>query len=157
MDSKGAFLSALNGAMLGFLWSGLKVEAWCGFPKYAAIAATTASVSALMSALLVILPREKLSVLVGRKSPWKMEYQPLSFYGYIAKKYGNAGKQGFKEMVRDCQAAEEKDFAFEALEQHYAISCVVQRKSDWVFRAGFLTLTSLACIGVAMFVKLVWE
>ena len=157
MDSKGAFLSALNGAMLAFLWSGLKVEQWSGVAKLFAVTSTICSITALMAALLVILPREKFSVLVGLRTPWKQEYQPLSFYGYIAKRYGNLGKSGFKEMVRDCTAAEEKDFAFEALEQHYAISCVVQSKGNWVFRAGCFTLFSLACIGVSMFVKLLWE
>jgi hypothetical protein len=152
MDAKGAFLSALNGAILAFSWSGLKVEQWGGTEKYFALGATAFSIVALIAALLVITPREKPSLLVGRKSPWTSEYKPLSFYGYIAKKYG---ADGYKSMVKDFRELEDEGFAYEALEQHLSISCVVQRKSNWVYRAAILTLVSLTCIGTAMFIKII--
>lgn len=152
MDSKGAFLSALNGGVLAFIWGGLKVEKWTGAELYFCIAATGISVAALMTALLVITPREKPSVLVGRKSPWTNEYRPWSFYGFIAKRYGVTG---YRQMLTDFRNVGEEEFAYEALEQHLAISCVVQRKSNWVYRSAFLTFVSLTCVGTAMFIKLV--
>lgn len=152
MDAKGAFFSALNGAVLAFLWSGLKVDQWSGVEKFFSLSATGASIAGVMAALLVITPREKLSLLVGRKSPWTQEYKPLSFYGYIAKKYG---PNGYKQMLSDFRKVEEEEFAYEALEQHLTISCVIQRKSNWVFRSAFFTFVSLTCIGTAMFIKLV--
>jgi hypothetical protein len=151
MDAKGAFLSALNGAALAFMWNSLKIEGWCGVERLFALAATGCSITALIAALLVILPREKLSLLVGNKSPWTQEYKPLSFYGYIARQYGS---NGYAKMMRDFRALGEEQFAYDALEQHWAISCVIQRKSNWVFRAGFFTLVSLTCIGTAMLIKL---
>lgn len=151
MDAKGAFLSALNGAALAFMWNSLKIEGWTGVEKFLAISATGCSIVALISALLVILPRERMSLLVGKRSPWTQEYKPLSFYGYIARHYGS---DGYAKMMRDFRSLEEEQFAYEALEQHWAISCVIQRKSSWVFRAGFFTLVSLVCVGVSMLIKL---
>lgn len=151
MDSKGAFFSALNAGILAFLWGSLKVEDWSGAERYFCIIATGASLLALACALVTVTPRETLSVLVGRKSPWTPEYRPLSFYGYIAKHYG---KDGIREMVKDFRALDEAGFAYEALEQHFNISLVIQRKSNWVFRAAFFTIISLTLVGVALFVRL---
>ncbi len=152
MDSKGTFFSALNGGLLAFLWSGLKIEQWTGIEKYLALCSTASSILAIIAALLVIIPREKLSLLVGKKSPWTAEYKPWSFYGYLAKKYGASG---YKQMLVDFRKVGQEEFAYEALEQHLAISCIIQRKSNWVFRSGFSTLVSLTCIGTAMFIKLI--
>lgn len=152
MDSKGAFLSALNGGILAFQWGSLKVETWTGVERYLCIAGTGFSLFALIAALLVITPREKLSLLVGKRSPWTHEYKPLSFYGYIAKQYG---PDRLKEMVNDFRTLDAAAFAYEALEQHFAISGVIQRKSGWVFRSSAATLSALACIGVAMFIRMV--
>lgn len=151
MDSKAAFLSALNGGILAFLWGSVKIENWTGVERYLAAGATILSLVALASALLVIAPREKLSTLVGRKSPWVSEYKPLSFYGYIAKYYGDGG---LRSMINDFRAIDEEAFAHEALEQHFAISLVIQRKSAWVYRAAAFTFSSLACIGVALLIKM---
>lgn len=151
MDSKGAFLSALNGGVLAFQWGSLKIEAWHGVERYLCIAGTGASLLALVSALLVITPREKLSMLVGKKSPWTQEYKPMSFYGYIARRYG---ANGLRDMVNEFRSLDEEAFAYEALEQHFNISMVIQRKSGWVFRAGVFTLSSLVCIGAGIFIRI---
>lgn len=140
MDSKGAFFSAMNAGILAFLWSSLKIKDWDGVAFYFGAAATVCSLLALVAAILVIAPREGLSILVGKRSPWTDEYKPLSFYSYIAKKYG---KGGLKDMVRDFRKLETEAFVYEALEQHHSISQVIQRKSDWVFRSAALTFISL--------------
>jgi hypothetical protein len=151
MDSKGAFFSALNAGILAFLWGSLKVENWTGIERYFCKGATGASLLALGCALIAVAPREKLSTLVGRKSPWTPTFKPLSFYGYVAKHYG---KDGLREMVNDFRVLDEAGFAYEALEQHFSISLVIQRKSNWVYRAAACTVSSIALVGVALFLRL---
>lgn len=145
MDSKGTFFSAMNAGILAFLWGSLKIkQEWCGAAFAFGVAATVCSLVALIAAILVIAPRESLSILVGKKSPWTAEYRPLSFYGYIARMYGK--KNGLKDMVGDFRKLETKAFAYEALEQHHSISQVIQRKSNWVFRSAFFTFLSLSLV-----------
>lgn len=50
-------------------------------------------------------------------------------------------------------AMDEEAFAREALEQHYTISHVVQKKSDGVARASILCLLALIVVVVALFIK----
>jgi hypothetical protein len=151
MDSKGAFFSALNAGILAFLWGSLKVDNWAGVERYFCKGATAVSLLALACALVAVAPREKLSTLVGKKSPWTPEFKPLSFYGYVAKYYG---PEGLRAMVNDFRELDEAGFAYEALEQHFNISLVIQRKSNWVFRAAVFTVSSLALVGVALFLRL---
>ncbi|NGZ88617.1 hypothetical protein [Duganella aceris] len=143
MDSKGTFFSAMNAGILAFLWGSLKIDKWQGAAQYFGLSATLSSLIALLSAMLVIAPRESLSVLVGKKSPWIAEYKPLSFYGYISKKYG---KDGLKNMVKEFRCLNTEAFAYEALEQHHSISQVIQRKSNWVFRSAVFTFLSLSFV-----------
>ncbi|RFP08163.1 Pycsar system effector family protein [Duganella sp. BJB475] len=152
MDSKGTFFSAMNAGILAFLWGSVKIKDWDGAAFAFAATATVCSLLALIAAILVIAPRESLSILVGQKSPWTATYKPLSFYGYIAKKYG---KGGLKDMVRDFRELETEAFAYEALEQHYSISQVIQRKSNWVFRSAALTFMSLSLV-VAALIAWIW-
>ena len=151
MDSKGTFFSAMNAGILAFLWGSLKIEQWHGAALYFGLSATLSSLIALLSAMLVIAPRENLSVLVGKKSPWTDEYKPLSFYGYISKRYG---KDGLKGMVREFRGLDTEAFAYEALEQHHSISHVIQRKSNWVFRSAVFTFLSLSFIVASL---LAWK
>ncbi|MYM76068.1 hypothetical protein GTP56_28290 [Duganella sp. FT134W] len=151
MDSKGTFFSAMNAGILAFLWGSVKIDQWCGAERWFGFAATASSLFALAAAILVITPRERLSLLVGKKSPWTSSYKPLSFYSYIAKSYG---KDGLKELVRDVRGLDTEAFAYEALEQHFTVSLVIQRKSNWVFRSAFFTFVSVSFVGVALLVKL---
>lgn len=148
MDSKATFFSAMNAGILAFLWANLKIANWDGAALSFGLSATLSSLVALLSAILVITPRERLSVLVGKKSPWTDEYKPLSFYRYIAQKYG---KHGLKDMVADFRRLDTAAFAYEALEQHHSISQVIQRKSNWVFRSAAFTMLALAFVVAALF------
>lgn len=150
MDAKAAFLSALNGGLLAFLWGGAKLEGWNVFEKTFGYGATLVALSGLMAALWTIAPREKLSSLVGKRSRWQAEYKPVSFYGYVAKKYG---KDDFKNMESDLAKMDDAQFAHEALEQHFNISRVIQTKSEWVFRTVMLTFLALALAGCALFIR----
>lgn len=150
MDAKAAFLSALNGGLLAFLWGGAKLEGWYVLEKTLGYGATLVALFGLMAALWTISPREKLSFLVGKRSRWQAEYKPVSFYGYVAKKYG---KGDFKNMESDLAKMDAAQFAHEALEQHFNISRVIQTKSEWVFRTVMLTLLALALAGCALFIK----
>lgn len=152
MDAKAAFLSALNGGLLAFLWGGAKLMDWDVIEKAIGTGATVISLIGLMTALWAISPREKLSVLAGRRSRWEAEYKPISFYGYIAKKYG---KNDFQSMESDLAKMDAAQFAHEALEQHFNISRVIQVKSEWVFRSAMLTFLALALIGCAFLIKAV--
>ncbi len=150
MDSKGTFFSAMNAGILALLWGGLKIGQWCSLAFFLGVSATVCSLVALLAAIFVIAPRESLSTLVGKKSPWTSEYKPLSFYGYVASRYGN---NGLKNMISEFRKLETDAFVYEALEQHYSISLVVQRKSNWVFRSAIVTLISVLLVIAAI---LVW-
>jgi hypothetical protein len=152
MDAKAAFLSALNGGLLAFMWGGAKIESWDVFEKTLGYCATLIALFGLMAALWTIAPREKLSFIVGKRSRWQAEYKPVSFYGYIAKQYG---KYDFKSMESDLSKMDAAQFAHEALEQHFNISRVIQTKSEWVFRTVILSLLALALAGGALFIKCV--
>lgn len=152
MDSKATFFSAMNAGILAFLWASLKIGGWAGAALSFGLSATLSSLVALLSAILVITPREYLSVLVGRKSPWTDDYKPLSFYGYISKKYG---KHGFRDMASDFRRLDTEAFAYEALEQHHSISQVIQRKSNWVFRSAVFMLLALLFVAAALLAWLI--
>lgn len=150
MDAKAAFLSALNGGLLAFLWGGAKLDGWNVLEKTLGYGATLVALFGLMAALWTISPREKLSFLVGKRSRWQAEYKPVSFYGYVAKEYG---KDDFKNMESDLAKMDDAQFAQEALEQHFNISRVIQTKSEWVFRTVMLTFLALAMAGCALLIK----
>lgn len=114
MDAKAAFLSALNGGLLAFLWGSAKIDSWTGMAKHFGVAATLVSVLSLMFALWVITPRQKLSTLVGKRSRWSEKYKPFSFYGYIATNYK---QEEFKSMEAELAKMGDAEFAHEALEQ----------------------------------------
>jgi hypothetical protein len=147
MDAKGAFFSALNGGMLAFLWGSAKIGEWTDAPKFFGVMATVAAIAALLAALLVLTPREAPSMLVGRRRHWTDKYKPLSFYGYIARHYKH---HDFDAMSKDFSNMTEEGFAQEALEQHFAISHVIQRKSAWVYRSSVFTACALVSAGVGL-------
>jgi hypothetical protein len=151
MDAKGAFISALNGGLLAFLWGSAKIADWDGACKILEHASTILSLLAAMMSIWVITPRERLSALVGKKTRWTNQYRPISFYGYIAKHYGD---NEFNRMESDLLKMDDAAFAHEALEQHFWISKIIQSKSEWIFRASILTLLSVFVAGAGMFIKL---
>jgi hypothetical protein len=152
MDAKAAFLSALNAGQLAFLWGGMKFENWSEPSRSLGLISTCMTLLSLAMTLWVITPREKLSALVGRKSRWTEKYKPISFYGYIAKHYA---EDGFEVLESDLAMMDEADFAREALEQHFAISRIIQKKSEWIQRAAFLTFAAVLCISAGLIIRIV--
>lgn len=136
---------------MAFLWGGAKIGDWHGVERYFGAASTVVALFALTAALSVITPREKLSYLVGKRNRWIADYKPVSFYGYIAKTYG---KDDFSRMESDLAKMDDAAFADEALEQHFAISLIIQTKSEWVFRAGMITFCSIALAGIGLVLKI---
>lgn len=153
MDAKAAFLSALNGGLLAFLWGSVKIDTWVGMARYFGVAATLVSVFSLMSALWVITPRQKFSSLVGKRSRWSEKYKPFSFYGYIASNYK---QEDFKSMEAELAAMGDAEFAHEALEQHFNISMVIQEKSELIFRTTILALIALGLVVISLSIKCFW-
>lgn len=150
MDAKAAFLSALNGALLAFLWGSAKIVDWNDCEKAFGSAASLIALIGLLFALWAITPREKFSVLVGKKSRWQSNYKPVSFYRYVAKQYK---ADDFATMEVDLAKMEAAEFAHEALEQHFNISRIIQAKSEWVFRTAMLTLLALVLAGIGLLIK----
>lgn len=152
MDAKAAFLSALNGVLIGFLWAGAKLGEVPPVPCARAIgvASSIAAFLALVGALWSIVPRERLRVLFGGAVTWAPSYQPFSFYGFIAARYQPSD---FAKLESDLGGLDETAFAREALEQHFTISHVVQAKSVWVARAGYLSVLAIFLAGVALILK----
>lgn len=149
MDAKAAFLSALNGGLLAFLWGSAKVAEWAHPQKTVAMWATMIAIFAVLAALWVISPREKFSSLVGKRSRWEADYKPVSFYGYIAKQYG-AGD--FRNMEADLSKMDNEHFAHEALEQHFNISRIIQTKSEWIFKSVLMTFLALGLTAIALLI-----
>ncbi|HEY5799728.1 MAG TPA: hypothetical protein VIT92_05880 [Burkholderiaceae bacterium] len=151
MDTKAAFLSAMNGALLAFLWRSAGIAEWAAVERLFGGAATLVSLLALMCALWTIAPREKLSALFGKRDGWYSPQTPVGFYGYIARNYG-AGE--FQRLEADMASMADTDFAREALEEHFAISHVMQNKSEWVFRAAVFTFGAVALTTISLLIKL---
>lgn len=140
MDAKAAFLSALNGAVITFIWTGAKLTATSHWPERLGLIATGFALLGLLFALWAIAPRQSLRAVFGRSINWTGDYQPFSFYAFIATKY----KPGdFELLASSVDRCEEKDFAREALEQHFTVSHVVYNKSLWVTRAGYLSMFAI--------------
>lgn len=150
MDTKAAGLSALNGGLLAFLWGGAKLTEWDVIPRMFGNAATLVALIGLLFALWAITPRGKFSALVGKKSRWEADYKPISFYAYVAKKYG---KDEFGKFEADVAKMRDIQFAHEALEQHFNISRVIQTKSEWVFRTFVVTACAIVLAGIGLCIK----
>jgi len=137
MDTKAAFLSALNGVLIAFLWL---VCVWRKVRLRPAPARGGREFGgrllALLLALWSILPRESPSVVFGGKAEWTRDYQPFSFYGFISSRYV---PQTSPKLEADLGKLDETGLTREALEQHFTISHVVRAKSVCVTRSGYLT------------------
>ncbi len=154
MDTKAGFLSALNGALLTFMWIGARLSDVLPAVKWMAFGASVFSLLALLAALWIIIPRQTPSVVLGRRMGWQGEYRPISFYGFVASRYADTDFRRFESDVAELDAA---DFSREALEQHFTVSRIVQAKSAWVTISGQLTLASMALAGAALLLKTIYD
>ena len=148
MDTKAGFLFAVNGALLTFMWIGARLADVVLAAQWLAIGASLSSLLALLAALWIIIPRPT----TGRRSRENADPRPISFYGYVAKRYVDAD---FGQFENELAQFDDGDFAREALEEHFTVSRIVQAKSEWVTISGLLTLTSMALAGAALLVKTV--
>lgn len=152
MDTKAAFISALNVGLLSFIWTGAKlmdVAIW-NCPKGLAVAATAAALASLLIALHVVLPRVSLKQVFGRRSTHLYRFRAISFYGFVSEYYP---KEQDTRFLDDVKKLDEAALIDEALEQHFMISHVVQAKSNCVARAGLLLQIALFLTGTALFMK----
>ncbi len=150
LDAKAAFLSAMNGALLGFLWAASKLPAEPGLVHWLAMGATLLCTCSLIAALLVVLPRISLKAIFSNYKVHQPDHQAFSFYGYVAAKYSVGAFNYFKEEM---DRVTETDFLTEALEQHFTISHVALKKTMWVARSGWALVFSVAITLVALVAK----
>jgi hypothetical protein len=150
MDTKAGFISALNGALLSFMWIGAHLSEVQASVKWLALTASVLSLLALLAALSIIIPRQTFSTLIGRKRAFEGEFRPFSFYGYVATRYSD---DGFSRFEADLARLDEADFSREALEQHFTVSRIVEAKSERVTLAVRLTMLSMALAGIGLIVK----
>lgn len=153
MDAKAGFLSALNVTLITFVWVWAKLGAESGCIHTLALLATILASISLVISLYVILPRTTLKHVFGFDLEYTKGYRAVSFYGFVAGNYPlekNPPFEKHKEFMEAVNAMDEDDFVQEALEQHYTISHVVQKKSDGVIRAGYLWLIAVMVVVVAL-------
>jgi hypothetical protein len=150
MDTKAGFLSALNLAVIGWLWAPHNLGAACGVRFWFGCAATACCLGALAYALRVVLPRTDLRSAFGKPAQYSSKHKAISFFGYVAAQYP---MEKHEEFMRDVDGMDEKTLAREALEQHYTICHVVQKKADAVARAGVVTILGVALGAATVMVR----
>ena len=150
MDSKAAFLSALNAGLLGFIWTGAKLVESNNCSKWFALCASMFSFASLFSALYTVLPRWSLRQIFGSNSRYVKDFKAVSFYGFVASHYPKGTESNFFSDVAKMDAL---DLNKEALEQHFTISHALQIKSNWVRNSGWLLLMALSLTVVGLLVK----
>ena len=150
MDAKAGFLSALNVALIVFIWTGAKLGDVTGCTHILALVASAIALISLFISLMVVSPRTTLKHVFGFDLEYSNGYRAVSFYGDVARNYP-LDKHG--EFMATVDAMDEAAFAREALEQHYTISHVVQKKSDGVVRASVLWFLAVIVVIVALLVK----
>lgn len=150
MDAKAGFVVALNVGLVGFLWSGAKLADAGGAVSWFVIGSTVLSLTSIIAALSAAIPRESLASALGSGMRWTANYQPISYYGYVATNYTGKEYNKFKTYV---DSLSDSEIADEALEQHFVVSHVVLRKGRFVRLAGLLLVPALLLAGTALIVR----
>lgn len=150
MDAKAGFLSTINVALIGFIWTGAKLGELSRWPCWLGLTATTIAALSLYISIKVILPRTTLAHAFGSPLEYINGNKAVSFFGFVAANYPLAKHA---EFITDVDCMNDKDFAREALEQHYTISHIVQKKSDGVVRAGILWFIAVIITVIALITK----
>jgi hypothetical protein len=152
MDTKAGFIAALNLGLVSFLWSGAKLADYGGFVRWLVIGSTVLSLASLIAAILVALPRERLSSALGSGMRWSANYQPISYYGFVATAYNGNEFEKFRSHV---YSQTYDALANEALEQHFVLSHIVIRKAGFVRVAGIFLLLALVFANATLIVRFV--
>lgn len=151
MDAKAAFLSALNGALIAFIWIGAKLPTSApAITQLLPVTATLVALLALVLALWVIAPRQSLKSIFGGSATWSEQYKPFSFYAFIATQYRPAD---FEKLESEISSLHEGALAREALEQHFTISHAVFNKSLWVTRSSWLSILAILLTAFALLAR----
>lgn len=152
MDTKAGFIAALNFGLVGFLWSGAKLADHSGIVCWSVFGSTALSLASVIAAISVALPREQLASALGNGMRWSANFQPISYYGFVATAYSGKDFEKYKSYVGSLAYAE---MANEALEQHFVLSHIVLRKAGFVKVAGIFLLLALALAGAALILRFV--
>ncbi|WP_181321935.1 hypothetical protein [Trinickia symbiotica] len=143
LDAKAAFLVAVNGALLGFIWTGAKLpDCPLHWVKALAYVSSALAFFSLFIAMLTVFPRVKLDI--------KPTVKHVSFYAYVAGKYA---QQDGARFADDTLAMTDAELAREALEQHHAISHVAMIKNSGVMYASGFWIAALISAAVAVFCR----
>jgi hypothetical protein len=147
MDTKAGFIAALNLGLLCFLWTGAKLFSFEGMTRWLTLSSTVLALISLLAAIWVVLPRETLQEIFGKKIRWGESNRPVSFYGYVASEYKTSDFSKFERYVADL---ERDDLAQEALKQHFVICHSVAQKSHALRIAGRFLVFALICLAIAL-------
>jgi hypothetical protein len=150
LDAKAGFISAMSAALVGFVWAGARLGAEPGWAKWFAIGSTVFAFVSLATALLIVLPKIKVSTVFGSNTEYHKEYGPVSFYGHVAAKYPS---DKWPDYLSRVEQMDQHTLAVEALEQHFTISHVLKTKSERLSRAGVFLVLALAMTGLAILIK----
>jgi hypothetical protein len=150
MDTKAGFLSALNAAALTYIWTGAKLGNTDGCAYCLTLLATALISLSLFLALNVVLPRVNLKHAFGKPLEYVNNYEPVSYFGYVATNYP---PQKHAEFILKVDGMDERALAREALEQHYTTCHVVQKKSMRIAYAGWLWMFSALFTVMAMMIR----
>ncbi len=150
MDAKAGFVSTINLALIGFIWTSAKLGDISGWPYRIGLIATALAALSLFFAIKAVLPRTTLKHAFGSPLEYTGNYKAISFYSFIAANYPH---DKHTEYLAEINSMDESDFAQEALEQHFTISHIVQKKSDGVARAGLLWLIATAFTVIALIIR----
>lgn len=132
LDAKAGFLVAVNGALLGFIWSSAKLpDNPIHWVKSLAYVSSGLAFFSMLIAMFVVFPRIRLDL--------KPVVKHISFYAYVASKYAQPDGERF---VGDVLAMSDRELVREAIEQHHAISHIALMKTAYVMHAAYLWFAS---------------
>ncbi|WP_205631429.1 hypothetical protein [Collimonas fungivorans] len=150
MDTKAGFLSALNIAVLSFMWTGAKLLDAGGLAKGLGLISSALAIFSLFAALWTVFPRGSLQAVFGKHSRYTNDFKAISFYGYVSKTYPK-GKEA--HFFCDVLAMDAKALCREVLEQHYTICHSAVIKEKWVGRASMCLLLAMLLTGASLVAK----
>lgn len=148
MDAKAGFVSALNAALLAFIWSGSRFGDEQRWPLWVALGATAFCGVSLLYAIATVFPVESLTAALRRPTRYVDGFKAISFYGYVASNYPE-----HTQFERDVWVMGEEELAREALEQHFVISHIVRAKSQRLTRSALAWIAALTFTALAMVLK----
>lgn len=153
IDTKAAFITALNLGLLTALWSGSTITEKClpAYIKWLGLATTIVSIISIFFSLWAVLPRDSLTKVFSKNTQWSSDYHPISFYGYIARKFSI---EKFKDFHTIANSLSEADLVSEALEQHFIISHTALVKSKWVEWSGYFLIIAFSCAALTFGLRL---